>query len=163
MRKPRSINIRKREQGVVLVMSLLILLVMTIIGVSSLRTSSLDMRIVANTKEQVSAFHIAETALELAMEDAGNDLSAYEDAITSGSDATVISIAANASPHPLGMTGTSATVIAQDQGINEEAYAKGSSIKFKARRFKLIGTAERTGSHAKDVHQRGFELLVPGA
>ncbi len=124
MRRPENVNLRGNEQGVVLVVSLLILLVMTVIGVSSLRTSSLDMRIVANTKEQVTAFHVTETALELAVESAGDDLSAYEDAITSGSDSTVISIAADASPHPLGMSGTSATVIAQDQGVNEEAYAK---------------------------------------
>ncbi|MEJ1355221.1 MAG: pilus assembly PilX N-terminal domain-containing protein [Candidatus Sedimenticola sp. (ex Thyasira tokunagai)] len=156
MRKLERVNLRKSEQGVVLVVSLLILLVMTVIGVSSLRTSSLDMRIVANTKEQVTAFHVAETALELAMAEAGEDLSAYETAITSGTDVAGPTI-------DTGMPGTTATVTIQDQGVNEEAYAKGSSIIFKARRFKLIGTAERTGSHAKDVHQRGFELLVPGS
>ncbi|MES9857028.1 MAG: pilus assembly PilX N-terminal domain-containing protein [Sedimenticola sp.] len=156
MRKFENINLRKKEQGVVLVMSMLILMVMTIIGVSSLRTSSLDMRIVANTKEQVTVFHVAETALEVAMASAGEDLSAYEEAITSGVDTAGPTI-------NTGMPGTTATIIIQDQGIDEEAYAKGSSLIFKARRFTLIGTAERTGSHAKDVHQRGFELLVPGS
>ncbi|MEW8043413.1 MAG: hypothetical protein G8D28_03725 [gamma proteobacterium symbiont of Phacoides pectinatus] len=54
-----------RQRGAVLVISLVILLILTIIGVSAVRTSALDARIVANLAEDRTAYQVAETGIEL--------------------------------------------------------------------------------------------------
>jgi Tfp pilus assembly protein PilX len=60
---------RSRQKGAALMMALVILLIMTLIGLSALQTSTLDMKIVANLKENVAAYHNSETGLEVALAD----------------------------------------------------------------------------------------------
>lgn len=57
---------RMRQQGAVLVVSLLILLIMTIIGVTTMQTTSLEEKMAGNLLEQRLAFQTAETALRVA-------------------------------------------------------------------------------------------------
>ncbi|MGV6858179.1 MAG: pilus assembly PilX family protein [bacterium] len=53
----------KQQQGAVLAIGLLILLVLTIIGVSAMRVSVLDERIAANAQFKMMTFQAAESAL----------------------------------------------------------------------------------------------------
>lgn len=144
-------------------MSLLILLVLTIIGVNALQTSALDTKIVANLKEQVTAYHVSETALELTI----GDLSAagihdFEKAILeSDKVVTADDVEGLNKSDDLDMGGTTAK--ASIEMLGEGVYSKGSSVgKFLPIRFVVTGEAERTGSKAKAVHRRGIEILVPG-
>jgi type IV pilus assembly protein PilX len=59
----RSIPFRKRETGVALFISLVLLLVLTIIGVSAVQTTSLEERMARNSHDNVLAFQAAEAAL----------------------------------------------------------------------------------------------------
>lgn len=52
-----------RERGAVLVVSLILLLVLSLIGVSSMQGTSIQERMSANLKDQYSAFNAAEAAL----------------------------------------------------------------------------------------------------
>jgi Tfp pilus assembly protein PilX len=52
-----------RQSGMVLIVSLIILLLLTIIGVSGLRTTNLEERMAGNDRDQSVAFQAAETAL----------------------------------------------------------------------------------------------------
>ena len=54
----------KSQSGAALVVSLLILLVMTVIGISSMRTTNLQEKMASNTREREQAFEAAESALE---------------------------------------------------------------------------------------------------
>lgn len=53
----------QHQRGAALVVSLLILLVMTVIGVSSMQTTILEEKMASNTREREQAFEAAEAAL----------------------------------------------------------------------------------------------------
>jgi hypothetical protein len=53
----------REERGIALVLSMLLLLALTLIGISALNTSTYDIRISANEKASVQAFYIAEAGI----------------------------------------------------------------------------------------------------
>jgi type IV pilus assembly protein PilX len=55
----------KFQRGAALVVSLVILAVVTLIGVASMQNSSLELKLVASTKDRATAFQAAEAALNL--------------------------------------------------------------------------------------------------
>lgn len=55
--------LKRREQGTILIVCLLILLVMTIIGVTSMQTTSLEERMAGNLRDRDLALQAAESAL----------------------------------------------------------------------------------------------------
>ena len=59
----QNITLPHTQGGAVLVVSLLILLIMTIVGVSSIQTTTLEERMAGNTRDQNLAFQSAEAAL----------------------------------------------------------------------------------------------------
>ncbi len=59
----RQIRPANRERGVALFISLVLLLVLTIIGVSAVQTTSLEERMARNSHDNVLAFQAAESAL----------------------------------------------------------------------------------------------------
>ncbi|HMW71768.1 MAG TPA: PilX N-terminal domain-containing pilus assembly protein [Cellvibrionaceae bacterium] len=54
-----------RQSGAALVVSLVILAVVTLIGVAAMQNSSLELKLVASTKDRLTAFQAAEAALAL--------------------------------------------------------------------------------------------------
>ncbi|NEX23280.1 hypothetical protein G3480_23785 [Thiorhodococcus mannitoliphagus] len=60
---PRPQPSRRRQEGVVLVIGLIILLVMTIIGMTAIQTTSLDEHMAGNVRARNVAFQGAEAAL----------------------------------------------------------------------------------------------------
>lgn len=64
-----------RQQGATLVVSLILLLVLTILGISTMGTASMEMRMAANNQYLENAFQLAETGLETTIQgfnDTGN-------------------------------------------------------------------------------------------
>jgi type IV pilus assembly protein PilX len=61
MQQPR--NLPQRQRGIALFISLVLLLVLTIIGVSSVQTTSLEVRMARNEHDAMLAFQAAESAL----------------------------------------------------------------------------------------------------
>jgi type IV pilus assembly protein PilX len=59
----------RHQSGAVLIVSLIILVVLTLLGVTAMNTSSLQEKIASNTQEQVHAFQAAETGLNQAFAD----------------------------------------------------------------------------------------------
>jgi type IV pilus assembly protein PilX len=57
---------QNRQQGAALIISLIILVIMTIIGVSSIQNTTLEERMAGNMRDQNLAFQAAETALRYA-------------------------------------------------------------------------------------------------
>ena len=60
---------RARQSGAVLIVALIILVILTLLGVTAMNTTSLQERIASNTQEQVHAFQAAETGLNQAFAD----------------------------------------------------------------------------------------------
>ena len=61
--KQSSYSSFKKQRGVVLIMSLTILMVLTLIGVSAMKTSALQERMSGNARDYQIAFEAAEIAL----------------------------------------------------------------------------------------------------
>ena len=62
-----SMNHQKRQQGFVLVLVLVMLAVLTLIGVSSMNSSSIELKSVANAKQHSIAFNVVQSAIEYAV------------------------------------------------------------------------------------------------
>lgn len=61
----RTFKVRThREEGVALVTSLILLLVLTVLGVSTMSTASMEIRMAANDQFLENAFQLAETGLD---------------------------------------------------------------------------------------------------
>lgn len=55
-------NIAGNEQGFVLIAAMLILMLLVIMGTAALNTTSVDLKIAANTREVVQEFYVAESS-----------------------------------------------------------------------------------------------------
>jgi type IV pilus assembly protein PilX len=53
----------KKQQGIVLIISMIMLLMMTLLGVTAMKTSLMEEKMAGNTRDATLAFHAAETAL----------------------------------------------------------------------------------------------------
>lgn len=154
------------ERGAALVMAMIFLLIMTLLGLSAMKTSSLDTRIVANLKEELTAFQMAETGLELSIHniDTATGFSDFETAIASyavgGSGVVTTSIASG----DLGM-GSSSTINLRIAALGTDCgLAKGYSTgKFILSCMSISATANRLGSKAQAQHSRGVGILTPGS
>ena len=58
-----------RQSGAVLIVSMIILVILTLLGVTAMNTTSLQERIASNTQERVHSFQAAETGLNQAFAD----------------------------------------------------------------------------------------------
>lgn len=75
---PRNNIKSKKQNGAALVISLVILAVVSLIGVAAMQNSSLELKLVASTKDRATAFQAAEAALDLyekSLNDSPPDLS----------------------------------------------------------------------------------------
>ena len=63
-----------RESGAVLIVAMILLVLLTLLGVTAMNTTSLEEKMASNTQEQVRAFQAAETGLSQAF----NDDAAYD-------------------------------------------------------------------------------------
>jgi len=75
-----------KQSGAALVVSLLILLVMTLIGVSSMQTSTMEEKMASNTREHQQAFEAAEAALRAAETHIEDDVTVTAGFDTTGTD-----------------------------------------------------------------------------
>ena len=143
----------RRQRGVVLVITLLLVMVLTLLGTSGLVTSVLELRMAANAQYQARAFAAAEFAIEQAMHTPGL--------------ATTISYA---SPMVVPASGPPPTV----PGSLPDAYtyqvyfdtvtdpAAGGEAVEGLRAYHFVVEATGTSSRgAADTHVQGFYVLGP--
>ena len=60
----------ERERGMALIMSLVILMILTLLGITAMSTSSLEEKMSGNTQEGTRAFEVAESGLQNTLSDA---------------------------------------------------------------------------------------------
>lgn len=79
-------NGRNNQKGAVLIMALVILVVMTILGVTVMNTSSLEEKMAGNTQEHTRAFQVAESGLERVRQDMTkvNTMTTFDDPLPEG-------------------------------------------------------------------------------
>lgn len=139
-----------RQGGAVLVVGLVLLLVLTVLALSVIRTASLDVAMATNTRFSENAFQLAETAIDLSIvngapfntgapyvvdpTDAAYEMGSYQ-ATTSYNEAT----APPAGGFSIGVGGTS----------------------FNAYHFDIVAVG-RSGRDATATHTQSFYIVGPG-
>lgn len=77
--KMQRISLRERQQGAVLIVGLLLLVVISVLAVSGMNTATTELAIARNNQNYEYAFQAAETGLETAMSQGAYDPSAPMD------------------------------------------------------------------------------------
>jgi type IV pilus assembly protein PilX len=140
----------RRQQGAALVIGLVLLLVLTILAVSGVFTSTMELRMVGNTQNQERAFQAAEVAIEDALANPVLSTSAVFNQATiavpnSPDDQYSYSIQfVGQTPLGTGMTG----------------YSIGSA--FESYHFQVEATGENPDSGAVSNHTQSFYVVGPG-
>jgi type IV pilus assembly protein PilX len=62
-----SHSLRRRQTGATLIVGLVLLLVLTVVGVSGMNTATMELTMAANTQYQQDAFQMAEDAIDIAI------------------------------------------------------------------------------------------------
>ncbi len=140
------------QKGAVLVVSLVLLLVMTLIGITGMRSANVDEKMAANSMNKNISFQASESAVDGAIA----SVSTLEQAINSGGIVTFsvdmgdTSISASAAIDYLG------TGIAPGYSLGEN---EGSFMNY---RYDIIGTGNVTAANAQTVTAQGIWRIAPG-
>lgn len=141
----------QNQYGIALITALVTLLIVTIIGISSLHNSYMQSKIAASTKEFYSTYQAAETALSIAKRNSPS----FTAAIISGN---TVSIPVNS----VNGLYTNTTLAAEIDYVGEGTLVFSSSIgTFKPQFFAINATANRTGSKGFATHSQGYRILAP--
>ena len=65
---PHSIGLRKSQRGATLIVGLVLLLVLTVLGVSGMNTATMQVTMAANTQFQEDAFQQTEDAIDIVLD-----------------------------------------------------------------------------------------------
>jgi len=130
------------QHGAALVMSLIILLILTILGITAMRTSSLQEKMSANIQESTRVFQIAESGLQKSMSTTGTfDLYA-------------------GSSNTFSYSGGSATVATQFLQMSPPKRGSGySSVDYDGANFDQTSTATGMAGSKAAIH-RGVVQIV---
>lgn len=154
----KNFNGKQRQKGAVLVISLVLLLVLTLMGVAGMNTSTMQEKMAANGQNANRAFQGAESSVWSLLEQLYNsDLSMLRDSMKSADQKSdVVSYTFDAAK---GITGTS-----QARFLGEVILSSGSSMdanesssQLKGYRYELKGTAKMAGSGAGTTIYKGIE------
>jgi hypothetical protein len=151
----KSGGLRRGEEGAVLIVSLLILLVLTVIGVVALNTGSFQEKMAFNTQERVAAFHAAESGIRSMMLDDPKFL----EAITDPTPPKQAFGSYHGTVYSDSVTISSATLTYLNEfGALPEGYSVGD---FVSHRFVITGEGRRLGSRALSINLQGAERIGP--
>jgi hypothetical protein len=129
----------------VLVMSLIILLILTLLGITAMNTSSLEERMSGNTQEGTRAFQSAESGLNESFNTAGNfDLNTTQ---------------THSYSYDSGKSG-SATVVTSFVEYSTLRRNSGSGSNFEAANFEQTSTGATT-TGARSVLHQGVAQVIP--
>lgn len=152
-----TIAVRTSQSGAVLAVGLLMLLILTVIGVSAMKSTVLDERIAANSQFKMLAFQAAESALvELA------NIAAVEGFLDSANKTDYV---VGTRSYPVGEDGQTAnvTVTLADAGFLPYSGASlgegGSGLRMQV--FEFTARAELGETNAIAVHNLRVGRLVP--
>ncbi|WP_172838881.1 PilX N-terminal domain-containing pilus assembly protein [Solemya velesiana gill symbiont] len=143
------------QAGAALITALLILLIMTLIGLSALQTSMLDMRVSGSLKEKVTSFHLAESGLSWFENEISNQGVANifaPDAVTSYDIDSEFGITSTT-------TGTVSFTVLDEAAALVEGYSVGD---FSGVARIVTSDVYREGSHARSIHRMGIVPTQPG-
>jgi len=161
-RKPLSFP--QAQSGVVLVMSLVMLTVLTLIGISSMSSSTLEMKIASNMQQHSTAFHAAQARLAFASADDASNPINFLIAIPDLTDRTTWPVqTCNAAD---GCVDGADWVAAAEVSYTGCGKGFGSSLEagkgFSSRTFEIKATGETTSGSSRSVQIGAIRYPVKG-
>ncbi len=143
---------RARQQGAALVVGLILLLVLTLLAISGMNTSTLELRMAGNAQYSQNAFQVAETGIEAAMQ-AGN----FNTSLVVDPDPV--------SDPDSGDTYDTVTSFNTDNGVSPDPNGGSSigegGIGFNAYHFDIVSTGT-TNQDSASTHTQSFYIIGPG-
>ena len=143
---------RKRQQGAVLIVGLLLLVVITILAVSGMNTATTELAMARNDQAYENAFQAAETGIENAL---------AQDVFNTGGGPTVITLPQTTYEE------VTATIRYEDSTlVPDQAFSLGSGSGIAAYHFNATSEAEYIISvgndrNARAVHTQAFYIVGP--
>ena len=154
-----------RQGGAALVVALLILIVITLLSLSAMRTGALEVRMAANQQERIEAFQTAQAAVDAVLVDPHNfpvvGVAGYSvcTANVTGCDQSTITLP---SQHPFNTGGVvnKVRILRPDPELGLPPRGMGTSVdKFGSARF-VIESQATSGKGQAQIGQ-GYMILVP--
>jgi len=133
--KTGYIQIRHKQQGAVLFVSLMILLVLTLIGISSLNGSLMEEKMAANTQTSITVFQGAESAIKTAY---------YQEKLKPALAVKRAQGRTTTSPRTVGDTTRNARLVYPEPKVKTRLVNSSTGI-FVARGIEIVGTASMRG------------------
>ena len=156
--RPKTITIGRDESGAALVVSLIILLVVTLLGVGALETAVVQERMAANAQNKNVVFQQTESVLA----DILNDSSVFGGAAAELSDAIVRGVGDPGTaksyagvPEPYASKYT-ITYMGENNPFVAEGMETSLTTDIPRRRFELELESENTKTQARSVHVQGL-------
>lgn len=145
------------QNGIALIAALMVLLILTLIGVTTMNTTTLEERMAINMQENFSAFHLAESGINQALND--------RTTITAGTPLTGAPI--SLTPVTIGSHQTNVTVTYKEitkvpAAVAREAIYSAVQGSVNAVHFQItsLGTS---GAYAKSTINAGMFIVAPGS
>ena len=139
-----------RQQGAVLIISMIFLIIMTLLAVTGMNTSSMEEKMASNSQEATRAFQAAETGLA----------QAFDDVLSYDITGTYV-----VAPGEM-FTGSDLSTDYRTDFLNfssapplKENAQVSSVIQFQAANFDLVATGSTAGGITVTVHGGAFQIL----
>ena len=134
-----------KQQGAVLIVSLLVLLVLTLIGISALNGSLMEEKMASNAQTSTTVFQAAESAIRNTYYAESVDPAMAVDHAQSGNTANCTDCGV-----------TSNTTMVYPENATKTPLYNSSSGKFVARGIEIVGNASMRG--ISDKHTQGYSV-----
>ena len=140
------------QQGAVLIVSLLMLLALTIIGITTMNTAKLEEKMAANSMNMNKALQASESAVDAALADVNNLVTA----LNNGTTVTITSSLGDSSV-------TASADITYKGATNAPGFSLGSNQgSFSTYQFEAIGTGKVPAANATAITGQGVYRVGPG-
>ncbi len=150
--RPVIVMNKYKQSGAALFVSLMILFLMTIIGLSALNNATTDERMALNMQHQQQVFHAAESSINVVK----RDINSLEEAISTGAPSTPVAYNSQAD------VTASASASYVGCGIPAAGFGLGEGG-FVTHEFGINASAALGASSAQANHLQGVSLLAPMA
>ena len=150
MSRMSMIRSSHQQAGAALPIGLILLLILTVLAISAVVTSTLELRMVANTQQQERAFQAADTGIERAISNAVYSTTAAPAPVNEPVDPA----------EPDGDRYEYTLRFADDSALPALGYSLGAGLQ--AYHFEVNSDGFSTGG-ATSTHRQGFYIIGPGA
>ena len=146
----RVARVRPRtESGSALIVAMIFLIILTILGISTMSTSRLELKMANNTQLAATAFQMAESGIESTLDAAALNMQALPQSATDA-------------PYALNFSQTAGTVATSTAYVADSKIVAGNSINSStALHFRTSSTSAVAGG-GEAAHVQGFYIVAPG-